>query len=74
MVREDEGNRAAAFHDRRTKRPSGKETGQSVTYYILPEGPNAKACPKPKAKGVSTSLAVGTSRQQSKAKKASGRG
>src|SRR5579863_4095304 len=49
MRREDEGNRAAAFHDRRT---GGKETGQSVTYYVLPGGPKAKACAKRKAKSL----------------------
>ena len=34
-----------------TGEPGGKETGQSVTHYIIPEGPYAKAYAKLKATG-----------------------
>jgi len=51
-----------------TGEPGGKETGQSVTHYILPGGPNAKAYAKPKGEGVSSRHPA---RQQTKVKKAS---
>jgi hypothetical protein len=51
--------------------PGGKETGQSVTCYILPGGPDAKACAKPKAKRFRLPWQSAPAGQQSKAKKAS---
>jgi hypothetical protein len=67
---------ARSYHDRQgaakmkqiglqpvtTGEPGGKETGQSFTYYILPGGPDAKACAKPKAKGFQLHWTVGASR------------
>ena len=54
-----------------TGAPGGKETGQSVTHYILPEGPYAKAYAKLKAKGFQLHRQSAPAGQQAKAKKAS---
>lgn len=54
-----------------TGEPGGKETGPSVTHYILPGGPNAKAYAKLKAKGFQLHWQSAPAGQQAKAKKAS---
>ena len=54
-----------------TGEPGGKETGQSVTHYILPEGPYAKAYAKLKAKGFQLHWQSAPAEQHAKAKKAS---
>jgi len=54
-----------------TGEPGGKETGQSVTHYILPAGPYAKAYAKLKAKGFQLHWQSAPAGQQAKAKKAS---
>jgi hypothetical protein len=51
-----------------TGEPGGKETGQSVTHYILPGGPYAKAYAKLKAKGFQLHWQSAPAGQQAKAK------
>ena len=54
-----------------TGEPGGKETGQSVTHYIIPGGPYAKAYAKLKAKAFSFTGNRHRQDEQAKAKKAS---
>jgi hypothetical protein len=54
-----------------TGAPGGKETGQSVTHYILPGGPYAKAYAKLKATGFQLQWESAPQGKQAKAKKAS---
>lgn len=54
-----------------TGEPGGKETGQSVTHYIIPAGPYAKAYAKLKAKGLRLHWQSAPEGKQAKAKKAS---
>src|SRR5580658_1727147 len=54
-----------------TGEPGGKETGQSVTHYILPGGPYARAYAKLKAKGFQLHWQSAPAGQQAKGKKAS---
>jgi predicted SprT family Zn-dependent metalloprotease len=51
--------------------PGGKETGQSVTHYIIPEGLYAKAYARLKAKGFQLHWQSAPAGKQAKAKKAS---
>src|SRR5579864_3944794 len=64
MGREDEGNRAAAFHDRRTRRQ-----GNRLERHALhsPVGPYAKAYAKLKAKGLQLHWQSAPAGQQAKA-------
>jgi hypothetical protein len=54
-----------------TGKPGGKETGQSVTHYIIPEGPFAKAYMKLKAQVFQLNWQSSPDGKQAKAKKAS---
>src|ERR1039458_3205169 len=54
-----------------TGEPGGKETGQSVTHYILPGGPYAKAYAQLKARGLKLHWQSAPEGQQTKAKKES---
>ena len=54
-----------------TAAPGGKETGQSVTHYILPGGPYAKAYARLKATGFQLHWQSAPQGGQAKAKKAS---
>jgi hypothetical protein len=54
-----------------TGEPGGKETGQSVTHYIIPGGPYTKAYAKLKAKGFQLHWQSAPAGKQAKAKKAS---
>jgi hypothetical protein len=54
-----------------TGEPGGKETGQSVTHYILPEGRYAQAYARFKATGFQLHWQSASQSQQAKAKKAS---
>jgi predicted SprT family Zn-dependent metalloprotease len=54
-----------------TGEPGGKETGQSVTHYILPEGRYAKAYARLKATGFQLHWQSAPQGDQAKAKKAS---
>jgi predicted SprT family Zn-dependent metalloprotease len=53
-----------------TGAPGGKETGQSVTHYILPGGPYAQAYAKLKAKGLRLHWQSAPEGKEAKAKKA----
>jgi predicted SprT family Zn-dependent metalloprotease len=54
-----------------TGEPGGKETGQSVTHYILPAGPYARAYAKLKATGFQLHWQSAPQGREAKAKKAS---
>jgi hypothetical protein len=54
-----------------TGAPGGKETGQSVTHYIIPGGTYAKAYAKLKARGFQLHWQSAPQGKQAKAKKAS---
>ena len=54
-----------------TGEPGGKETGQSVTHYIIPGGAYAKAYAKLKARGLRLHWQSAPEGKQAKAKKAS---
>jgi hypothetical protein len=54
-----------------TGEPGGKETGQSVTHYIIPAGPYAQAFAKLKATGFQLQWESAPAGKQAKAKKAS---
>jgi predicted SprT family Zn-dependent metalloprotease len=54
-----------------TGAPGGKETGQSVTHYILPGGPYAKAYARLQATGFQLHWQSAPQGEQAKAKKAS---
>lgn len=59
------------LHPSATGQPGGKETGQSVTHYIIPGGPYAKAYAKLAATGLRLDWQSAPAGQQAKAKKAS---
>jgi SprT-like family len=54
-----------------TGEPGGKETGQSVTHYIIPGGPYAKAYAQLKARGLQLHWQSAPEAKQTKAKKES---
>ena len=54
-----------------TGEPGGKETGQSVTHYILPAGPYARAYARLKGTGFQLHWQSAPQGKQAKAKKAS---
>ena len=54
-----------------TGEPGGKETGQSVTHYIIPGGPYAKAYAQLKARGLKLQWQSAPEGKQTKAKKES---
>jgi predicted SprT family Zn-dependent metalloprotease len=54
-----------------TGQPAGKETGQSVTHYIIPGGAYAKACAKLKAKGFQLHWQSAPKGKQARAKRES---
>jgi len=54
-----------------TGQPGGKETGQSVTHYIVAGGPYAKAYAKLKARGFRLNWQSAPAEEGAKAKKAS---
>jgi predicted SprT family Zn-dependent metalloprotease len=59
------------LHPSTTGEPGGKETGQSVTHYIIPGGPYAQAFAKLKAAGFQLHWESAPAGRQAKAKKAS---
>jgi hypothetical protein len=59
------------LHPSATGEPGGKETGQSVTHYIVPEGPYATAFAKLKADGFRLHWQSAPEGKHAKAKRAS---